>query len=602
MKEKNKKLIIIVACLLVVIGVSLAYFTSALLTGGTGSDVDATAATIKGSELIVEGSLSFNDLDVLPGHQNVSSIKLTATGDNTLIPYNVIWEGTNTLNTPLNYTVYKTTSEIDVSASCEKVIENMGASKIYYEECSISNEGALGSIIATGTIENGNTKVTLIPDEFITSSPSGEVVYYYVILEYPNLDESQNIDMGGIFSGEITIEENEVTSDITIAGIYIENNGEYEQSNNIPSEGYELNTEESTCNNNASIGWDSEEKEIYVSNLNTSNTECTLYFDEHNPNAAKDYILSHYDTVLTRNDFSVTVTNTTTGTIYKSLDNSQYDNDGEVYYFAGNPSDNWVNFGGYYWRIIRINGNGSIRMIYQGTAANTTGTDTQIGTSAFNSTLTDNAYVGYMYGTPGSSTYAETHANNNDSTIKQTLDNWYNNTSGLTSYSQYLDENAGFCGDRTASTSSSSVNNLGGTGTTQTYYGAYIRLITNKVPTFECPDEDLYTTNKSGYGNRSLTYPIGLINVDEVAYAGGTYDTVNQSYYLYTGQEYWTISPSVFYNSNSSAFVFYIDVYGQSQNYFGDANITYGVRPVINLKGSLTLSGSGTSTDPYVVV
>ena len=172
MKEKNKKLIIIVACLLVVIGVSLAYFTASVLTGGSGEQVEATTATIKGSELIVEGTLSFNDLDIYPGHQNVSSIKLTATGDNVLIPYNVIWEGTNTLNTPLNYTVYKTTSEIDVSASCEKVVSNMGASKIYYEECSISNEDALGSIIATGTIENGNTKVTLIPDEFITSSPS----------------------------------------------------------------------------------------------------------------------------------------------------------------------------------------------------------------------------------------------------------------------------------------------------------------------------------------------------------------------------------------------------------------------------------------------
>ena len=365
MKEKNKKLIIIVACLLVVIGVSLAYFTASVLTGGSGEQVEATTATIKGSELIVEGTLSFNDLDIYPGHQNVSSIKLTATGDNTLIPYNVIWEGSNTLNTPINYKVYKTTSEMDVSASCEKVVENKGASKIYYEECSISNIDVLGSVISTGTIEKGNTKVTLIPDEFITSSLDGEIVYYYVILEYPNLDESQNIDMGGTFNGEITIEENEVTSDITIASIYIEEDGEYKEKNNIPSEGYTLNEEKSTCNNNTSIGYDSEEEQIYVSNLNTSNTECTLYFDEYNPNAAKEYILSHYNQVLTKNDFSQTVTSTTTGTIYKSANSSQYDNDGEVYYFAGNPTDNWVNFGGFYWRIIRINGNGSIRMIYQ---------------------------------------------------------------------------------------------------------------------------------------------------------------------------------------------------------------------------------------------
>ena len=595
MKEKNKKLIIIVACLLVVIGVSLAYFTASVFTGGSGEQVEATTATIKGSELIVEGTLSFNDLDIYPGHQNVSSIKLTATGDNTLIPYNVIWEGSNTLNTPINYTVYKTTSEMDVSASCEKVVGNMGASKIYYEECSVSNIDALGTIVSTGTIEKGNTKVTLIPDEFITSSLDGEVVYYYVILEYPNLDESQNIDMGGTFNGEITIEENEVTSDITIASIYIEEDGEYKENNNIPSEGYTLNEEKSTCNNNASIGYDSEEKEIYVSNLNTSNTECTLYFDEYNPNAAKEYILSHYNTVLTRNDFSTTITSTTTGTIYKSLDNTQYDNDGEVYYFAGNPTDNWVNFGGYYWRIIRINGNGSVRMIYQGTSANTTGEGTQIGTSAFNTSSNDNAYVGYMYESN------QVHGLGTSSTIKGVLDTWY--TNNLRSYEDDLDGNAGFCGDREPSTSSSSSNGSGGTGTTQTYYGAYIRLYTNKAPTFECENEsDSYTTSGSEDGNRALTYPIGLISADEVSYAGGLYyqsngSANNSNYYLYTEQGYWTMSP---YNYGGTVNIFHVSPSGYFDNHWSYGELA--IRPVINLKADIQLSGSGTSTDPYVVV
>ncbi len=595
MKEKNKKLIIIVACLLVVIGVSLAYFTASVLTGGSGEQVEATTATIKGSELIVEGTLSFNDLDIYPGHKNVSSIKLTATGDNTLIPYNVIWEGSNTLNTPINYTVYKTTNKMDVSASCEKVVGNMGASKIYYEECSISNIDALGSIISTGTIEKGNTKVTLIPDEFITSSLDGEIVYYYVILEYPNLDESQNIDMGGTFNGEITIEENEVTSDLTIASIYIEENGEYKEKNNIPSEGYTLNAEKSTCNNNTSIGWDSEEEEIYVSNLNTSNTECTLYFDEYNPNAAKEYILSHYNQVLTRNDFSTTVTSTTTGTIYKSANSSQYDNDGEVYYFAGNPTDNWVNFGGFYWRIIRINGNGSIRMIYQGTEANTTGTGTQIGTSAFNTSSNDNAYVGYMYESN------QVHGLGTSSTIKGVLDTWY--TNNLRSYEDDLDGNAGFCGDREPSTSSSSSNGSGGTGTTQTYYGAYIRLYTNKAPTFECENEsDSYTTSGSEDGNRALTYPIGLISADEVSYAGGLYyqsngSANNSNYYLYTEQGYWTMSP---YNYGGTVNIFHVSPSGYFDNHWSYGELA--IRPVINLKADIQLSGSGTSTDPYVVV
>ena len=595
MKEKNKKLIIIVACLLAVIGVSLAYFAASSFVGGNGGEVEATTATIKGSELIVEGSLSFNDLDVLPGHQNVSSIKLTATGDNTLIPYNVIWEGNNTLNTPINYTVYKTTTKMDVSASCEKVVENKRASKIYYEKCSISNEEQLGSIISTGTIEKGNTKVTLIPDEFITSSLDGEVVYYYVILEYPNLDESQNIDIGGTFSGEITIEENEVTSDLTIASIYIEEDGEYKENNNIPSEGYTLNEEKSTCNNNASIGYDSEEKQIYVSNLNTTNTECILYFDEYNPNAAKEYILSHYDTVLTRNDFSQTITSTTTGTIYKSLDSSQYDNDGEVYYFAGNPTDNWVQFGGYYWRIVRINGDGSIRMIYQGSEANTTGEGTQIGTSAFNSLDNNNAYVGLKY------TTNNVHGTGTNSTILTALNTWYSNN--LSSHADKIDGNAGFCGDRTPSTSASTSNGQGGTGTTETYYIGYFRQYVSKKPSFGCDDSnDLYTINGSNQGNKALTYPIGLISADEVAYAGGVLSMNNTIYYLYTNQVYWTMTPAYYIAAWNEAHSFYIGSVGHLHFDGNSVSSSFGVRPVINLRADLNLSGSGTSTDPYVVV
>ena len=592
MKEKNKKLTIIVGCLLLVISVSFAYFLASTIFSGEGSSVSGTAATIGSSEIVVEGTLEFNDLDILPGHKNVSSIKVTATGDNELIPYNVIWEGSNSLNTPLEFTVYKTTSEIEVTANCNKVTGNLGSSKIYYEECTINNEDQLGSIVTSGTINNGTNKVTLIPDEFITSSEEGSTVYYYVILEYPNLEESQNIDMGGSFNGEITIEENEVTSDITIAGIYIENNGEYEESTSIPGEGYTLNTETSTCNNSASIGYDSENNRIYVSNLNTSGTECILYYDEYNPYTAKEYILSKYDTVLTRNDFSTTVTNTTTGTIYKSLDETQYDNDGEVYYFAGNPTDNWVYFGGFYWRIIRVNGNGSIRMIYQGTNANTTGEGTQIGMSAFNSTNTNNMYVGYMYESN------EVHGLTNSSTIKGVLDNWYRDNLA-TNYGDKIDGNAGFCGDREPSTSESTSNGSGGIGTTTTYYGAYIRLNSNKQPSFECiNDSDLYTTSGSEEGNKALMYPIGLITADETWYAGGVRLAENYSYYLRTGQHYWTMSPSGFSGGYANMFYAHMDgnlFYAYSVDY------SFGVRPVINLKADLTITGSGTSTDPYIV-
>ncbi len=309
-----------------------------------------------------------------------------------------------------------------------------------------------------------------------------------------------------------------------------------------------------------------------------------------------DYILSHYDTILTRNDFSTTVTNTTTGTIYKSIDESQYDDFGEVYYFAGNPTDNWVHFGGFYWRIIRINGNGSIRMIYSGSDATgpvTTGEETQIGKSAFNSNANDNMYVGYMYQS------GQLHGVSANSNIKITIDNWY--TSNIVDASEYLDGNIGFCGDRIAYSGV-------GTGESNTYYGTYNRLYTNKDPIFKCTDlRDLYTTPGSSKGNaalkvdsndeNSIPTPIGLISADEISFAGGVFGLSNTSYYLYTGDNYWAMSSSSY--NRIGARVFRMNLDGGIGNY--SVNGTLGVRPVINLKSDVQITGSGTTTDPYEI-
>ena len=269
------------------------------------------------------------------------------------------------------------------------------------------------------------------------------------------------------------------------------------------------------------------------------------------------------------------------------------DNDGVSTYFRGAVTNNYVKFANFWWRIIRVNGNGSVRLIYDGTTAHANGespTDRQIGTSAFNTNIDDNAYVGYMYGTPGSTTYEATHANVNNSAVKTTLDNWYE--SNLSNYSDYIDTEAGFWGDRTPYSGS-------GTGTTQTYYTAYNRLHTNKTPSFKCTNNsDLYTTTESKDGNKALQYPIGLISADEVAYAGGVYDTGNRSYYLYISGAYWTMSP---YYADSDGWAYVFRVYSSGNLDWIFVHGRYGVRPVINLRGDLSVTGTGTSTDPYEV-
>ena len=372
--------------------------------------------------------------------------------------------------------------------------------------------------------------------------------------------------------------------DLNIVGLYIDGEEAEELDS---SKTYTLDTTQSTCTYkdgtetpNLSISYDGATGGLSISPYTTKGTKCTLYFNEQV--FVKDTILANYPTQLTRSSFSSTVTNTTTGTIYYA-DTSK----GRTYYFAGNPTDNWVRWAGFYWRIIRINEDGTIRMIYQGTGANTTGTATQTQTSAFNSSYyDDNAGVGYMYQSN------QVHGLASSSTIKGVLDEWYQNN--LASHANDIDMNAGFCGDRTP---------YSGTGIRDDYtlYGAYNRLYSNKTPTFECASEsDLYTTSGSEDGNGELDYPIGLITADEVAYAGGVYGTTNQSYYLYTNSAYWTMSPYWYYFGR--AYVFYVDSTG---NLSSDINVIWavpGVRPAINLRADITISsGNGTASNPYVI-
>ena len=375
-------------------------------------------------------------------------------------------------------------------------------------------------------------------------------------------------------------------ADNNLVGVYINSDSGYTKSDTIPESGYVLNEEESYCTVNGerddtiSLSYNVDTKSLSVTPMTTRGTKCYLYFDEKQPANAQELIASK--NLAIRDSFSSTLTTDTTGTIYYA-DTSK----GRTYYFAGNPTDNWVRWAGFYWRIIRINEDGTIRMIYQGTSANTTGSNTQTQTSAFNSSYNNNMYVGYMYQSN------QPHGLTSSSTIKGILDTWYQNN--LARYADDLDGNAGFCGDRTPYSGI-------GTGTSTTYYGAYNRLNTNKAPTFECAsDSDLYTTSGSSDGNKALTYPIGLISADEVAYAGGVWVTNNTSYYLYTGQNYWTMSPS-YYNSSYTypARVFLVDTSGGlAYDWVGNS---WGVRPVVNLKADVQIStGSGTSSNPYVI-
>ena len=302
-------------------------------------------------------------------------------------------------------------------------------------------------------------------------------------------------------------------------------------------------------------------------------------------------LLVDKSTKLTRTSFSSVLTTDNTKTLYTSTENGT-----TVYYFAGNATDNWVKFGknasnqDLYWRIIRTNSDGSVRLLYHGTS--TTATDAYIGESAFNSSYNNIASVSYMYGSLGGIPNARENTTN--STIKTIIDNWYKDNLN-TNYGKYLSTTAVYCNDRSTSDNYE--------------FGAYTRLDTNKTPTYDCATtEDKFTVDTST-GNGKLTYPIALMTADEVAFAGGVDATNAETWYYYnsankssTGSTWWWLLSPHFWDDRD-AFVFGVDGSsspGRLSSY--RVGSTYGVRPAISLKSCVkTSGGDGSASDPYTI-
>ena len=407
--------------------------------------------------------------------------------------------------------------------------------------------------------------------------------------------------------------------------------------------------------------------------------------------------------------YSATSTTSNGATTYKATKVDQYsstknivnlsnsglymaeDDYGKSYYYRGSIDNNYVSFAGFIWRIIRINGDGSIRMIYSGTSTTDTGEKTSIGTSAFNTDPYDMTYLGYKYGldktyqettatnlnynniiantsyyfsdsytkndttkklslsgniTSGtlenvwgsnnstykyscfstsqtgtcttlveiasyvnvsqvkvktyhsylSKSYESTYTDEHDSTIKTKIDTWYKTNIQDKNYANYLSDNL-FCNDRSITSGDGfSLNET-------TYYGAYQRNTNNQEPSYKCPRKvDQFTVSSTTtIGNGELTYPVGLLTADEVAYAGGKYGYDNREYYLATGQYYWLGSPSVFSSWNAAALDGHVNPSGSIVPWT-QVSSSFGVRPVINLKANTQITeGNGTVSNPYII-
>ena len=543
--QKKQTILVVASLLVVVLSVTLAYFTAQII--GKGKNVTINSADLKIIFTDSDGSISGSNIE--PGKWNVTKTFTIENKSNETYKYNIVIQDlVNTFVTE-GYLQYKITST------------NEGYNMTEFKDVPKS-ETAKDTILA-----------------YSVSIPVGVTQSYTVEFIYKN-DESvdQSDDMGRKLSGKLFITEG---------------------------------TEE--------------------------------------PVTLLSQILNDNPTIKTRTDFSSVFTETNTGTLYKATESIAGNTPKDVYYFAGDAKNNWVKFGKYqndliryrgnksttdtsykeystmdectsassynincteykyantgddiYWRIIRTNSDGSIRLLYHGTS--TTATDAYIGESVFNVENNNPMYVGYMYGTSGS--LASNRTNTNNSIIKGVIDTWYKDNLNI-NYGKYISTEAVYCNDRELEPgqkySTSSAFN----------YAPYGRLDTNKTPTYNC------TNNKDAFsGNNSeakLTYPIALMTADEIAYAGGKKATGLSSpyawYYLnsaggsITGKAYWWLMSPFQYDGYFSLDSVVMDSTVDSGLLSGHSLLyANGVRPAISLKTcTLWTSGDGSPSNPYEI-
>ena len=485
--QKKQLTIVIVSLLVVVLSVSLAYFTTQII--GKGKDVSVTSTNLQIVFTDTDGEIAGSDIE--PGWSATKTFTVQNNSKEEYMYNIVIKDLVNTFVTK-GYLRYKITSTND------------GYNMTDYKDIPKSS-------VATDTIL-----------AYSVSIPKDVTQTYTIEFKYPNdEDVDQGDDMGKVLKGTLFITEG--TSPTLYAQLL-------EDKTTRPGE---------------------------------------------------------------RTDFSTVLTTDNTKTLYTGTEDGT-----KVYYFAGNATDNWVKFGGYYWRIIRTNSDGGVRLLYHGTS--TTATDAYINSStAFNSTYNNPMYVGYMYGTKGD--LVNNRANTNNSTIKEVIDTWYADNLN-TNYGKYLSTTAVYCNDRSVTSGTYSVSS-------SFDYAAYTRLYTNKTPTYDCTTtEDKFTVDSST-GNGKLTYPIALMTTDEISFAGGVYGTNASTWYYYnsangssTGSTYWwLLSPGIWDGSVARVF----DVSGSLNPgllSYGYVGLSDGVCPVTSLKSCVKYaSGDGTASNPYTI-
>ena len=568
MKRKKELIVVLTSLLVIVLSVSVAYFTTKIL--GTGKEISVESADLK--VIFTSGSGTINGTNIEPGWASGENTFTVKNESNGTYKYNIIIKDlVNTFVTE-GFLQYKITS----------------------------TDGGYNMTDFTDVPKSSSARDTVLA--FNINIDKGATHTYKVEIKYlESKDVDQSADMGKMLSGKIFIEDKFKGGTLSEAIMYYNPTISTRTDFSTPFTTNTANTLYKATENATDVyyfaGQDTESTPInnWVKFGKTNKNECTyngntvLYFDGSSVVSVENEsqcLSSKVCKVGSNYGVGETVTED-----FCTSEGGEWTNQNAKW---GTSTRN------FYWRIIRTNSDGGVRLLYHGTSA--TAIDAYIGTSAFNTSVGSPKYVGYMYGDTDT-TPEEARTNTNDSTIKAYIDNWYANN--MTSYTKYLSTTAVYCNDRELASGATY-------STTKRFdFKTYDRLSTNKTPTYDCTnDNDKFTVDASA-GNGKLTYPIALMTADEIAYAGGVaYKNAPMWYYTNSSLEsstgttyWWSLSPNSW--NGRLAYSWYVDgsdYPGALRSNSGVFDLV-GVRPAVSLKAcTLYSTGNGTSETPYEIV
>ncbi len=569
--QKKQTILVVASLLVVVLSVTLAYFTAQII--GEGKNISVSSADLKIVFTDTDGNIEGNG--ITPGWSNTKTFTVKNDSNGTYKYDIIIKDLVNTFKT-YKYLQYKITStdggynmtdyyylpksstKEDVALAYEISIDK-GKTHTYTIEIKYVNDAVVDQSIDMGQSLSGTiyirefTKpIMKLTDKLMADNPSiGTRTTFTAFTE---------TNTGTLYKATEQIGTNPVKDVYYFAG---------DAKNNWVKFG---KTAESSCTYKG-------KEVIYVNRTNQTiktpqnETECT---STNICYGGGDYVVGLTESECSGMDSTKWITEKATWNVTSTKD--------------------------IYWRIIRTNADGSIKLLYAGTSPDTD--KAYVGASAFNTTYNDPMYVGYKYGTTGS--LENNRLNTNDSTIKTYVDNWYKNN--LTAYTKYLSKDAVYCNDRNLASGETY-------STTKSFtYASYERIYTSiyltNQPTYNCTNvSDAFSVNNI---SAKLDYPVGLMTIDELNYAGGEFNTSLTAPYAwyytnakgessYSDLEFWSLSPFEWYRSRLDEW----KVLGSSDpgrlNGFGVSSMG-AVRPSVSLSSCNLISrGDGSPENPYII-